>query len=246
MFLFFFIASLTTTLQLKVWRPIYSLHILVQSAPLRNRNGGGWGRHTMEGRTGQECNDSEDPWSSWCMITSGGEKTRGISASIRCNELVFWTSDILDYCFLKNSLFLGHFAVGEEKLPSWTWSHTIAEAHLQDASRPQSRLIPSQVSPGLSEGQGTGAFFFFFVMLLLPHSMRLPTFYPQDDREYKKASEQKEQRVAPSKMNINSLRTGTLVLLLALLWTECLCPTDSYMEIPPAKVIAVGDGAFGR
>lgn len=60
---FFFIASLTTTLQLKVWRPIYSLHILVQSAPLRNRNGGGCGRHTMEGRTGQECNDSEDPWS---------------------------------------------------------------------------------------------------------------------------------------------------------------------------------------
>lgn len=76
--------------------------------------------------------------------------------------------------------------------------------------------------PGFSraaEGQGTGAFFFFFVMLLLPHSMRLATFYYQDDWEYKRASEQKEQRVAPSKMNINFLRTRTLVLLLTLLWT---------------------------
>ena len=165
------------------------------------------------------------------MITSGGEKTRGISASICCNELVFWTSDILDYCFLKNSLFLGHFAVGEEKLPSWTCSHTIEEAHLWDASRPQPRLIPSQVSLGLSEGQGTGAFF-FFVMLLLPHSMRLATFYPQDDWEYKRACEQKEQRVAPSKMNINFLRTRILVLLLTLLWTECAPQTHIWKSYP--------------
>lgn len=157
------------------------------------------------------------------MITSGGEKTRGISASICCDELVFWTSDILDYCFLKNSLFLGHFAVGGKTAPELN-----VEPHHCRSSLVRCLKASAQAHsiPGFSRAVRRSGNWghFFFVMLLLAHSMRLPTFYPQDDWEYKKASEQKEQRVAPSKMNINSVRTRILVLFLTLLWTECLCP----------------------
>lgn len=155
------------------------------------------------------------------MITSGGEKPRGIQPPPAANELVFWTSDILDYCFFK---FILSRPLCHRRKSSWV-EHGATPLRRFTCEMPQGSARAHSIPGFSSDGQ------MVLVMLLLPHSMRLPTFYPQEDWEYEKASEQKEQRVAPSKMNINSLRTRIFILFTL----PCLCPTKFIWKSYPLR-----------